>query len=112
MNIACKARSSAVSGTNDTYRVFTCKVYDDDSGEAVDIDYLDGRNEHITISGLSTSSTMETIRINDFKLFKMDNCVLDVEEDALNAIVRCAVERKTGARGLRAIMDSMRKTIR
>ena len=62
-----------VSGTNDTYRVFTCKVYDDDSGEAVDIDYLDGRNEHITISGLSTSSTMETIRINDFKLFKMDN---------------------------------------
>ncbi len=41
------------------------------------------------------------------KLFKMDNCELDVKEDALNAIVHCAVERKTGARGLRAIMENV-----
>ena len=62
-----------VSGTNDTYRVFTCKVYDDDSGESVNIDYLDGTNQPQTIEYLSTSATMETVRINDFKLFKMDN---------------------------------------
>ena len=41
------------------------------------------------------------------KLFKMDNCELEVEEDALNAIVDEAVERKTGARGLRAIMEKV-----
>ena len=40
-------------------------------------------------------------------LFKMDNVELDVDDDALNAIVECAVERKTGARGLRAIMESV-----
>ena len=59
-----------ISGENDTYRVFTCKVYDDDSGELVDIDCLDGTK---TLEYLSTSATMETVRINDFKLFKMDN---------------------------------------
>lgn len=41
------------------------------------------------------------------KLFKMDNVDLDVEDDALNAIVGYAVERKTGARGLRAIMENV-----
>lgn len=41
------------------------------------------------------------------KLFKMDNVDLDVEDDALNAIVEYAVERKTGARGLRAIMENV-----
>jgi ATP-dependent Clp protease ATP-binding subunit ClpX len=41
------------------------------------------------------------------KLFKMDNVELDVEDDALNAIVGYAIERKTGARGLRAIMENV-----
>ena len=41
------------------------------------------------------------------KLFKMDNVELDINDDALNAIVECAVERKTGARGLRAIMENV-----
>ena len=41
------------------------------------------------------------------KLFKMDNVDLEIEDDALNAIVDYAVERKTGARGLRAIMENV-----
>ncbi len=41
------------------------------------------------------------------KLFKMDNVELEVEQDALNTIVNYAVERKTGARGLRAIMENV-----
>lgn len=41
------------------------------------------------------------------KLFKMDDVELNVEDDALNAIVESAVERKTGARGLRAIMENV-----
>lgn len=40
------------------------------------------------------------------KLFKMENVELDFEEDALKAIVRKALDRKTGARGLRSIMEN------
>ena len=39
------------------------------------------------------------------KLLKMDNCKLEFTEDALKAIAQKAVERKTGARGLRAIIE-------
>uniref|UniRef100_A0A8C4TIJ7 Caseinolytic mitochondrial matrix peptidase chaperone subunit X n=1 Tax=Erpetoichthys calabaricus TaxID=27687 RepID=A0A8C4TIJ7_ERPCA len=39
-------------------------------------------------------------------LFSMDKCELSVTEDALRAIARLALERKTGARGLRSIMVS------
>lgn len=41
------------------------------------------------------------------KLLKMDNVELEIEDDALNAIVGLAVERKTGARGLRSIMENV-----
>ena len=39
------------------------------------------------------------------KLFKMDNVDLTFEDDALRAIAREAMERKTGARGLRSIIE-------
>jgi ATP-dependent Clp protease ATP-binding subunit ClpX len=38
-------------------------------------------------------------------LFKMDGVKLTVEDEALNEIAHLAVVRKTGARGLRAIME-------
>ena len=41
------------------------------------------------------------------KLFKMDNVELVIEDDALKEIVNFAIERKTGARGLRAIMENV-----
>ena len=40
-------------------------------------------------------------------LLKMDGVELHFDEDALNAIADKALERKTGARGLRAIMESV-----
>ncbi|KAI3370675.1 hypothetical protein L3Q82_007237 [Scortum barcoo] len=40
-------------------------------------------------------------------LFSMDKCELNVNEDALRAIARMALERKTGARGLRSIMEKL-----
>ena len=40
------------------------------------------------------------------KLFELDGVTLEFEDDALEAIVEKAVERKTGARGLRAIMEA------
>ncbi len=40
-------------------------------------------------------------------LFEMDEVVLEFREDALRAIARRAIERKTGARGLRSILESI-----
>lgn len=40
------------------------------------------------------------------KLFELDGVGLEFEDEALEAIVDKAVERKTGARGLRAIMEA------
>ena len=41
------------------------------------------------------------------KLFSFDNAELEFEEDALNEIARLAIERNTGARGLRAIIEEI-----
>ena len=40
-------------------------------------------------------------------LFDMENVKLTINDDALKAITKKAIERKTGARGLRAIMESV-----
>jgi ATP-dependent Clp protease ATP-binding subunit ClpX len=39
------------------------------------------------------------------RLFEMENCELEFRPDALRAIARKAMERKTGARGLRSILE-------
>ena len=41
------------------------------------------------------------------RLFEMENVALNVEETALHAIAQRAIKRKTGARGLRSIMESI-----
>jgi len=41
------------------------------------------------------------------KLFEMDETVLEFKEDAVRAIAKEALTRKTGARGLRAILESL-----
>ncbi|HHY64432.1 MAG TPA: ATP-dependent Clp protease ATP-binding subunit ClpX, partial [Clostridiaceae bacterium] len=41
------------------------------------------------------------------KLFELDGVVLEVEDEALDAIADRAIERKIGARGLRAIMEDI-----
>ena len=41
------------------------------------------------------------------KLFEMEGCELEFREDALHAIARKAMERKTGARGLRTIVEQL-----
>ncbi len=45
------------------------------------------------------------------KLFEMDNVILNFEDDAIEAIVDKALERKTGARGLRAIIEETMRDI-
>jgi len=41
------------------------------------------------------------------RLFEMEDCELEFRSDALSAIARKAMERKTGARGLRTIMEQV-----
>jgi ATP-dependent Clp protease ATP-binding subunit ClpX len=41
------------------------------------------------------------------RLFEMENVELNFHSDALNAISKRAIERKTGARGLRSIMEAI-----
>ncbi len=41
------------------------------------------------------------------KLFSMDNVELEIEDEAMVRIAEKAIERKTGARGLRSIMESL-----
>lgn len=40
------------------------------------------------------------------KLFELDGIKLELTDDALSAIAKLAIERKTGARGLRSIMET------
>jgi ATP-dependent Clp protease ATP-binding subunit ClpX len=39
------------------------------------------------------------------KLFEMEGCDLEIREDALRVVARRAMDRKTGARGLRTILE-------
>ena len=41
------------------------------------------------------------------RLFEMEDVKLTITSDALKAIARKAIERKTGARGLRSIMEAI-----
>lgn len=41
------------------------------------------------------------------KLFAMDNVTLEFEKDALKELAKLAIERKTGARGLRSILEDI-----
>ncbi len=45
------------------------------------------------------------------KLFSMEGVTLEFRDDALEAIAQKAIDRKTGARGLRSIMESSLKEI-
>ncbi|MFW2371610.1 MAG: ATP-dependent Clp protease ATP-binding subunit ClpX [Gammaproteobacteria bacterium] len=41
-----------------------------------------------------------------YKMFEMEDCELEFRDDALSAIARKAMARKTGARGLRTILEN------
>ncbi len=74
------------------------------------------------IGRLHVTATLEPITLEDMvrilvepknsiikqyqKLFEIDNVLLTFEENALKAIAQKAIQRKTGARGLRSIMEA------
>lgn len=68
----------------------------------------------IALDGLDEEALVKILRepkdsiIKQYsKLFALDGVELDFDEGALSAIAQKALERKTGARGLRSIMESI-----
>ena len=50
--------------------------------------------------------------LNQFeRLFKIDNVELQVKPDAIKEIAKMAIEKRTGARGLRSIMEKLLKEV-
>lgn len=41
------------------------------------------------------------------KLFKLDGCELEIDSDAIDLVAKKAIERNTGARGLRSILEGV-----
>lgn len=80
---------------------------------------LIGRLPVITaLSGLDVDSLVKILTvpknsvIAQYKhLFKLDNVDIEFEDDALVAIATLAKEQKTGARGIRGIMESLLKDL-
>ena len=72
----------------------------------------------VTLEELSKEALVEIITepknalIKQYnKLFSMDGVELEVRDDAVEAIAEKALERKTGARGLRGIMEKIMNNI-
>ena len=65
---------------------------------------LDGLDEKALIRILREPKNSLTRQYH--KLFELDGVELDFKEEALELMARRSMERKTGARGLRAIMES------
>ena len=64
---------------------------------------LEGLDEDALVKILSVP---KNCLLNQYKyLFKLDEVELDFTDDALHAVAAKAIERKTGARGLRSIME-------
>jgi ATP-dependent Clp protease ATP-binding subunit ClpX len=68
----------------------------------------------VTLHGLDEKALLRILTeprnalVKQYKrLFEMDNVELMIEDEALKAIAKKALERKTGARGLRAILEKV-----
>ena len=68
----------------------------------------------VSLEGLDKSALVRILRepknalIKQYqKLFELDDVKLSFEPDAIDAIAEKALERKTGARGLRSIMENI-----
>ena len=66
----------------------------------------------VTLSELSEEALVEIMTepknalVKQYKrLFELDDIELEIEDDAVKAIAHKAMEKKTGARGLRTIME-------
>ncbi|MDH4274041.1 MAG: ATP-dependent Clp protease ATP-binding subunit ClpX [Gammaproteobacteria bacterium] len=66
---------------------------------------LDELDENALVSVLTEPKNAITKQYN--KLFEMEGCELEFRNDALLAVAKRALERRTGARGLRSILETV-----
>ena len=66
---------------------------------------LDGLDENALLRILQEPKNALTKQYH--KLFELDGVELDFEDEALRVMARKSMERKTGARGLRAIVEGI-----
>jgi ATP-dependent Clp protease ATP-binding subunit ClpX len=66
---------------------------------------LEELDEEALVTILTEPKNSLTKQFN--KLFEMENVELDIRDDALNEIARKAISMKTGARGLRSIIENI-----
>ena len=66
---------------------------------------LEELDEEALVTILTEPKNSLTKQFN--KLFEMENVELDIRDDALNAIAKKAISMKTGARGLRSIIENI-----
>ncbi len=69
---------------------------------------------NVTLDGLDEEALIRILREPKnallkqyWKMLKMDGVELEFDDDAVEAIAKKAIERKTGARGLRAILEDL-----
>ena len=69
---------------------------------------------NVTLDGLDEEALVRILREPKnallkqyWKMLKMDGVELEFDDDAVEAIAKKAIERKTGARGLRAILEDL-----
>ena len=79
---------------------------------------MNGINDFVDLGDLDKEALVRIISepknslINQYvKLFEMDGVNLNFENEALEAIASLAIERNTGARGLRSIMENLMMNI-
>ena len=66
---------------------------------------LEELDEEALVTILTEPKNSLTKQFN--KLFEMENVELDIRDDALNEIAKKAISMKTGARGLRSIIENI-----
>jgi len=81
----------------------TLKITNDENA-SIDIKNLDGQLNKLQQRWQQAG---EVDRQQYQKLFEMEDCELEFREEALHAVAQRAMERKTGARGLRSILEKV-----
>ena len=104
MNAVIYARYSSDNQRDESIegQIRECTAYAERNGITVVRHYID---RALSAKTDNRPDFQQMIRDSNKKLFEIDGVELEFEDDAVEAIAEKSLARKTGARGLRAIME-------
>ena len=104
MNAVIYARYSSDNQREESIegQIRECTAYAERNGITVVRHYID---RALSAKTDNRPDFQQMIRDSNKKLFEIDGVELEFEDDAVEAIAEKSLARKTGARGLRAIME-------